>query len=98
MRSLWWFNLLKTVTKRGLKSEIYLTYYDKDILVSGEKLSDKHINLAQRILKGKFSKINRLHLTLLRDKPHKESTNNAFQIFHTCGDHWLCATTIGISG
>ena len=98
MRSLWWFNLLKTVIKRGLKSEICLTYYDKDILASGEKLSDKHINLAQRLLKGKFSKINRLHLTLLQDKPHKQSTNNALQIFHTGGDHWLCATTIGLSG
>ena len=37
---------------------IPLTYYDKDILASGEKLSDNHINLVQRILKGKFSKIN----------------------------------------
>ena len=83
MRSLWWFNLPKTVTKCGLKSEIYLTDYDKDIPASGEKLSDKLINLALSILKGKFSKINGLHLTLLQDKPHKEPTDNALQIFHT---------------
>ena len=51
--------------------DISLMYYDKDILASGEKLSDKHINLAQRILKGRFSKINGLRLTLLQDKPHK---------------------------
>ena len=78
--------------------DISLTYYDKDILANGEKLSDKHINLAQRILKGKFSKINGLHLTLLQDKPHKEPTDNALQIFHMGGDHWICATTIGTSG
>ena len=35
--------------------DISVMYYDKDILASGEKLSDKNVNLAQRILKGKFS-------------------------------------------
>lgn len=78
--------------------DISLTYHDKSILESGEKLSDKHINIAQRILKKKFPKINGLRLTLLQDKPHKEPTNNALQIFHTGGDHWICATTIGVSG
>ena len=78
--------------------DISLTNYDKDLLVHGEKLSDKHINLAQRILKIEFPKINGLQLTLLQDKPHKEPTDNALQIFHTGGDHWVCATTIGTSG
>ena len=78
--------------------DISLTCHDKDILEKGEKLSDKHINFAQRILKAKFPKINGLRLTLLQDKSHKEPTNNALQIFHTGGDHWICATTIGVSG
>ena len=58
-------------------------------------------NLAQRMLKGKFPKINRLHLTLLQDKPHKEPTDNAIsllQIFYIGRDHWIYATTIGTSG
>lgn len=59
--------------------DISLTYYDKGILASGEKLSDKHINLVQRILKTKFPKINGLCLTLLQDKAHKEPTNNVVQ-------------------
>ena len=75
--------------------DIFLTNYDKDILVNGEKLSDKHINLAQRILKSKFPKISGLRLTLLQDKPHKNPTNSELQILHTGGDHWICATTIG---
>ena len=58
-----------------------LTNYDKDLLVHGEKLSDKHINLAHRILKLQFPKINGLRLTLLQDKPHKEPTDNALLFF-----------------
>ena len=78
-------------------NDISLTNNDKDLLVHGEKLLDKHINLAQRILKLKFPKINGLRLTLLQDKPHKGPTDNALQIFHIGGDHWVCATTIGTS-
>ena len=78
--------------------DISLTCYDKDILERGEKLSNKHINLAQRILKTKFPNINGLHLTFLQEKFHKESAKNALQIIHTGGDHWICACTIGISG
>ena len=66
------------------------------MLVNGEKFSDKHINLTQRILKLKFPKINGLRLTLLQNKPHKDPTDSAIlQILHTGGDHWICATTIG---
>ena len=70
--------------------DLSLTYHDKDILERGEKLSDKHINLAQRILKTKFRNINGLRLTLLQDKFHKEPTKNALQIIHTGGDHCIC--------
>ena len=78
--------------------DISLTNIDKEILKSGEKLSDKHINFAQRLLKAKFPKINGLRLTLLHDKAHKDPTHNALQVFHTGGDHWICATTIGTAG
>jgi len=78
--------------------DISLTTVDKHLLTNGQKLSDKHINAAQRILKLMFPKINGLRLTLLQDKPHKESTENSLQIFHIEGDHWVCATTIGASG
>ena len=78
--------------------DIALTSADKQLLTNGDKLSDKHINAAQRILKITFPKINGLRQTLLQDKPHKESTENALQIFHIEGNHWVCATTIGASG
>ena len=78
--------------------DISLTNNDKNLLVHGEKLTDKHMNLAHRILKLNFPNINGLRLTLLQDKAHKEPTDNALQIFHTGDDHWVCATTIGTSG
>ena len=54
--------------------------------------------LLKKILRKKFLKIIGLDLTLLQDKPQKEPTNNALQIFHIGGDHWVCATIIGVSG
>ena len=86
--------LESTVTWVKIK-DISLTTVDKHLLANGEKLIDKHINAAQRILKVMFPKINGLRLTLLQEKPHKESTENAIQIFHIEGDHWVCATTMG---
>jgi len=61
--------------------DISLTFDDKYILEQGEKLTDKHINCAQRILKLKFPSINGLRLTLLQNKAHKNKTTNAIQIF-----------------
>ena len=49
-----------------------LTFDDKNILQRGGKLTDKHINYAQRVLKIMFPTINDLYLTLLQDKPHKQ--------------------------
>ena len=75
--------------------DISLTLEDKLILQHGKKLTDKHINYTQRILKLKFPSINGLRLTVLQNKSHKQSTSNAIQIFHVNEDHWVCVTTIG---
>jgi len=47
-------------TREGIQSQVWvkindisLTCLDKRILTNGKKLTDKHINLAQRILKVK---------------------------------------------
>ena len=55
--------------------DISLTIGDKRIIEEGRMLNDKHINLAQRMIKQKFPSINGLHLTLLQDKPHTEQTD-----------------------
>ena len=71
--------------------DIAFTMADKTTIEKGEMLTDKHINLAQRMLKHQFPDFNGLHLTLLQDKPHKFPTSNAIQIFHIKQSHWVCA-------
>ena len=78
--------------------DISLTLKDRWILQHDKKLTDKHINSVQRILKLKFPNINGLRLTVLQNKTHKQSISNAIQIFHVNEDHWVCATTIGTAG
>ena len=48
--------------------DIPLTLEDKLILPQGRKVTDKHINCAQRILKLKFPSIRGLRLTVLQNK------------------------------
>ena len=62
---------------------------DKRIIEEGRMLNDKHINLAQRMIKQKFPSINGLHLTLLQDKPHTERTE-----IHINENHWVCAASM----
>ena len=57
-------------------------------------LNDKHINLAQRMVKQKFPSINGLRLTLLQDKPHTERTEKSIQIIHINENHWVCAASM----
>ncbi len=46
-----------------------LTDVDKEMMLAGEKLNDKHISLAQNMLKKLFSDIGGLQWTLLQSKP-----------------------------
>jgi len=73
--------------------DISLTDGDRRILGAGDMLIDRHVNFAQRLLKGMFPEINGLRLTLLQDKEHKEPTMNSMQILHVNGNHWVCAAT-----
>lgn len=66
---------------------------EKKAIENGEMLTDKHINLAQKMLKWQFPDVNGLRWTLLQDKPNKFPTSNAVQIFHIKGNHWVCAAT-----
>ena len=79
----------------GYLKDMFFMFADNGILERGGKLIDKHINYSQRLLKSIFSAINGLCLTLLQDKPYKQSTRNFIQITHINGDPWVCATTVG---
>ena len=73
--------------------DIKLTEADKRMILGGEKLMDQHINSAQRLLRAQFPKLNGLVLSLLQHQPLLGATDNAIQIFHVRGNHWIVATT-----
>ena len=65
-------------------------------IISGEKLSDLHINFAQKLLKQQFPWVNGLQCTLLQSKENLgEFVPNQLQVIHCrTRDHWIVASTI----
>ena len=65
-------------------------------IISGEKLSDLHINFAQTLLKLQFPWVNGLQNTLLQSKNNPEKPlQDQLQVIHCCTrDHWIVASTV----
>ena len=67
-----------------------LTHTDLDtLLTSGSPLNDKHINLAQTLLKKQFPKISGLQSILLQFKALEKRCSNGIQIVHCPNNHWI---------
>jgi hypothetical protein len=78
---------------------IVLATTDKEHILSGKKLNDLHINLAQSMLKQQFSELAGLKSTLLQTKKHTvEEKKEQIQIVHSRGDHWIVASSIHAAG
>lgn len=64
----------------------------------GVRLSDIHINMAQKLLKDQFCSLNGLESTLFQAKEvsrTEEMVKNKLQIIYCCErEHWIVATTI----
>jgi len=75
-----------------------LTDEEFEDIIMGGKLSDAHINRAQKILKCQFLHVNGLESTLLQGKEiarTKEMVENKLQIVYcTSREHWIVATTV----
>ena len=70
-----------------------LNVEDKDIILQGLRLTDKHINATQKLLKRQFTFIHgSLKVTI---ESHAAWIPDYFRIFHTRGDHWIMLTTMG---
>ena len=87
------------VTKEWVRfgKGLVLTTADKDHILAGEKLNDRHINFAQNILKEQFCTLGGLQSTLLQAKSPKQHTENSkkvIQVIHSRGDHWIVAALI----
>ena len=72
------------------------TICDIDSIVNGDKLSDLHINFAQRSLKQQFPWLDDLQSTLLQSKKNVgKHTKDQLQVIHSRGDHWVVALIVG---
>ena len=74
---------------------INLTEVDKTRLMSGQELSDNHINFTQELLQTQFPHISGLQSTLVLDKYQHQKGPGTLQIIHTRGNLWIVATNIG---
>ena len=80
---------------------VYLDYYDKQLIINGSELNDKHITFGLRLLKHQFQHINGLQSTLLQQSANVSpflGGGNALQVIHCYQCHWLVASSINIGG
>jgi len=65
----------------------------KDIILQGLRLTDKHMNATQKLLKRQLTFIQGLHTTLkVTIESHSAWIPDSLQIFCTRGDHWITLT------
>ena len=67
---------------------------DKILLLSGEELTDMHINAAQKLLLYQFPTYQGLYNTLVQ-QCIRFWVNNYIQIWHYCQCHWIIVSSIG---
>ena len=81
---------------------LILTAEDRNVITDGKELNDKHIDLAQSLIKHQFTKtrIEGLVSTLLFSNKDCVVFTAGFpiiQIVHTHGNHWIVATSDGLT-
>ena len=79
---------------------LILTDQDRNIIVEGDFLNNKHINFAQTILKRQFPNLGGLVSTLQLSARRVTliGITNVVQIIHTRGNHWIVASTVASKG
>ena len=59
------------------------------MISSGQRLTDRHINFAQRLIQAQFQHLNGLRLTLIQDKQYSGSKKNFLQVLFIKEGHWV---------
>ncbi len=72
----------------------YMTELDKDILLHGGLLNDRHIDFAQRLLSRQFPSVGGLVSTLYQMKVPAKKIKQGVQIIHDRGNHWILASSV----
>ena len=66
----------------------------KALLTFGYQLNDKHINLAQKLLRNKFPDIEGLTSTLSQSKDCHQKIRCGLQVIFCHGNHWITASNL----
>ena len=86
---------------------VCLNYYDRQLIINGSELNDKHITFGLRLLKHQFKLqtytffVNGLQSTLLQQSANVSpflAGGNALQVIHCRQCHWCVSSTINIGG
>ena len=75
-------------------NSIILKKSDKELILNGKRLSDMHINAAQKILSQQFPSFSGFNSTL-KYRCIGKLVSNYIQIFFCRGCHWITASTVG---
>ena len=74
---------------------ITLNKGDREYIISGDKLNDKHMHFAQILIKQQFKHLEGLkYPVILSTLGPFPTTTNALQILHTREDHWIVTSTV----
>jgi len=87
---------LQTKMKRFERPQYVLENDHKDTILKGEVLTDRHITMAQSLLKIQFPEIDGLLSPTLGPTGQFPPIANEFiQIVNTMKSHWVCLSTVG---
>ena len=70
---------------------------DKQIIDEGHRLTDKHINFAQRLISSQFPHIGGLQTTLLQDRYYCFPHQSMQAVFCKQREHWIVASNMLIT-
>ncbi len=71
-----------------------LTSSDKENILNEKKLDDRHITIAQNILKEQFPEMGGLRSPLFQTRKPPTESDDKIQIIHSRGDHWIVAASV----
>ena len=88
-------SVVNSHTEEWVRFGYLLAHHDRSILLTGKELSDKHIDFAHSLLRLQFPVLNGLQSSLIQSRSQGLKSNiHALQIVHSCGNHWIVATTL----
>ena len=88
----------KVVSDTWIKIDrIALTLFDKQLIINGRRLHDKHIQFGQCMIHRQFLGIGGLRSTLLQDRYYEFPRNSIQAVFCKTRQHWVVASNMHVT-